>query len=177
MDEPNYRIVALAIRARWLGYAVLEGRCQLVDWGMIFFQPSSGGEIRAAKRRVELLVSSFSPALIAVAISEVAASQNASSVRSLIRSIRTEARARSIPFESMNRDYIRDSFLEHEARSKDEIASALANRFPELRWKLPQKRKTWEKEHFRMTLFDAIALGVACWSHRSERPTSESNSE
>jgi hypothetical protein len=135
---------------------------------MTFFQPSSSSEIRATRRRMEFLLSSFNPTLIAVARSEVAASHNASSVRTLIRSIRTEARARSIPFQSVNRRYIRDSFLEHDAKSKDEIASALVDRFPELRWKLPRKRQTWQKEHFRMTLFDAVALGVACCSRLSE---------
>jgi hypothetical protein len=175
MDAPNCRILALAIRARWLGYAVLEGRCELVDWGMTFFQPNSVSEIRATRKRVESLLSSFNPTLIAVARSAVAASHNASSVRSLIRSIRTEARARSIPFQSMNRRYIRDSFLEHDAKSKDEIASVLVNRFPELLWKLPRKRKTWEKENFRMTLFDAVALGLACCSRSSETEFGNSN--
>jgi hypothetical protein len=75
----------------------------------------------------------------------------------------------------MNRGYIRDSFLEHNARSKDEIASALVDRFPELRSKQPGKRKTWEKESFRMTLFDAVALGVACLNHLSETEQSKSN--
>jgi hypothetical protein len=105
----------------------------------------------------------------------VAASHNAASVRSLIRSIRTDAHARSIPFQLINRRYIRDSFLEHDAKSKDEIASVLVNRFPELLWKLPRKRKTWEKENFRMTLFDAVALGVACCSRLSETEFSNSN--
>jgi hypothetical protein len=139
-----------------------------MDWGMTFFQPNRESEIRAARRRVEFLLSSFNPTLIAVAKSEVAASHNASSVRSLIRSIRTEARAGSIPFQSMNRRHIRNSFLEHDAKSKDEIASSLVDRFPELRSKLPRKRRTWEKEHYRMTLFDAVALGVACCSRSSE---------
>ena len=175
MDAPNCRILALAIRARWLGYAVLEDHCELVDWGMTFFQPSRSSEIRATRRRLEFLLSNFSPTLIAIAQSDVVASHSASSVRSLIRSIRTEARARSIPFESMNRRYIRDSFLEHDAKSKDEIASALVDRFPELRWKLPRKRRTWEKEHFRMTLFDAVALGVACCIRLSETELSNFN--
>jgi hypothetical protein len=175
MVAPNYRILALAIRARWLGYAVLEARCELVDWGMTFFQPSSGSEIRATRKRVEFLLSSFDPTLIAVARSEVAASHNASSVRSLMRSIRTEANAKSVPFQSMNRKYIRDSFREFNAKSKHEIASTLVKLFPELRWKLPAKRRTWEKEHFRMTLFDAVALGVASCGRLSETELSNSN--
>jgi hypothetical protein len=175
MDIANCRILALAIRARWLGYAVVEGRCKLVDWGMTFFQPNDRTEIRATKRRIDFLLSSFNPTLIAIAASEVAASNNASTVRALVRSIRTKARARSMRFQSVNRKYIRDSFLEHNARSKHEIALALVNRFPELLSKLPQKRKTWEKENFRMTLFDAVASGVACWSRLSEAESSRSN--
>jgi hypothetical protein len=136
---------------------------------MVFFLPTSASEIQTTKRRVESLVSSFNPTQIAVAESEVAASHNASSVRSLIRSIRTNARARSVPFQSIDRKFIRDSFLEFNASSKHEIAMVLVNHFPELRWKLPPKRRTWEKEHFRMTLFDAVAVSLACWSRLSEK--------
>jgi hypothetical protein len=48
-------------------------------------------------------------------------------------------------------------------RTREEIAEALTRIFPELIWHLPPKRKIWQSEHPRMTVFDAIALGLTYW--------------
>ena len=50
---------------------------------------------------------------------------------------------------------------------KYEIASLLAECFPVLHWELPPKRKIWESEHYRMSIFDAAALAVSCLKPRS----------
>jgi len=173
MDTPNREILALAVRARWFGFAVLDSRCRLIDWGMVFYQQCSTTEIRAAQRRLASLMTTFDPGLIAVAVSEVEASRTAPSVRALVKWLRTESRARSIPFQLVSRKFIRTAFHEFHAGSKDEIASAIVTLFPELRWKLPSRRKVWEKEHFRLALFDAVAVSVACGKHLSEAKASE----
>ena len=50
--------------------------------------------------------------------------------------------------------------------TKDDIAASLARIFPELTLDLPPKRNTWQSEHPRMTVFEAIALGLIYW-HQS----------
>ena len=45
--------------------------------------------------------------------------------------------------------------------NKYQVARAVAKRLPDLAAKLPRKRKIWEKEHYRMRIFDAAAVGVA----------------
>ncbi|PYV22403.1 MAG: hypothetical protein DMG24_16885 [Acidobacteria bacterium] len=45
--------------------------------------------------------------------------------------------------------------------TKHKIATALADRFAELAPILPPKRKPWESEDYRTSIFDAAALGVA----------------
>jgi len=162
MATNSLTVVALAVRAGWLGFAVVEHRRRLVDWGMVFYRSTSMAKVGAAKRRVRSLIASFAPSLIAAEISEVAASRDAPASRTLVRFIRTEAHAKSIPFRSMSRESVRSAFSEFNARSKDEIAAVLAGLYPELRWKLPPRRRTWEKEHYRIALFDAIAVGIAC---------------
>ena len=59
------------------------------------------------------------------------------------------------------------TFGEDRPIRKDEIASLLAERFPVLHWELPPKRKIWESEHYRMSIFDAAALAVSCLKQRS----------
>lgn len=45
-------------------------------------------------------------------------------------------------------------------RNKAAIARALADRFPELRSRMPRVRKLWTTEDERMHIFDALALAV-----------------
>ncbi|PYU94225.1 MAG: hypothetical protein DMG25_07270 [Acidobacteria bacterium] len=48
-----------------------------------------------------------------------------------------------------------------ERLTKHQIATSLAERFAELRPILTPKRKPWESEDYRMSMFDAATLGVA----------------
>jgi len=50
--------------------------------------------------------------------------------------------------------------------NKYEIACAVAERLPELASKLPPKRKIWQSEDYRMSIFDATAVGVAYFTRR-----------
>jgi hypothetical protein len=168
MQNPDSRILAFAVRARWLGYAFVEGSCALVDWGMIFFRPTDPAQIQSAKRRTERLILHFSPSHIALSIPEATSSRNAPSNRSLVRAIRANASTQSVPVRACPRACLRHFFRDSGANSKDEIARAVAGLFPELKWSLPAKRRIWEKEHFRMTQFDAVAVGVACWRDLSQ---------
>lgn len=168
MQNPDSRILSFAIRARWLGYAVIEGDCALVDWGMVFFHPADRAEIRSAKRRVGHLISHFSPSRIALSLPEAGSSRNAPSNRSLTRAIRAFASGQSVPVSAFSRVCLRYFFRDSGAKSKDDIADVVAGLFPELKWSVPPKRRIWEKEHFRMTQFDAIAAGVACSRDLSE---------
>lgn len=159
----NTSILAIAVRARWIGYATIEGRCTIVDWGMVFFRPSREHQIKSAKRRIERLIARYPPMLIVLSLPEASSGRFAPSCRSIVRSVRAEATAHSIPVRVFHRACVRHFFRDSGAHSKQEIAHAVANLFPELRRHLPAKRKIWEKEHFRMTMFDAVAAGVACW--------------
>src|SRR5205807_1183381 len=42
-----------------------------------------------------------------------------------------------------------------------ENARRVAGRFSVLKWKLPPKRRAWENEHYRMSIFAAAALAMA----------------
>jgi len=46
------------------------------------------------------------------------------------------------------------------APNKQEIAGAIAKRFPELAPRLPRFRKPWMSEDYRMSIFDAVGLAI-----------------
>jgi hypothetical protein len=165
MNMRESTILGIAIRARWLGFGAIDQQNRLLECGMIFYQRRSMSQLKSAKRRLESTISRLSPSRVALLRAELTANDEASSVRSLVRALRGAVSLGSISLVSLRRDEIRRAFSEGKVCSKDEIASALVALFPELAWKLPQKRKIWSKEDFRMAMFDAVAAAVAC--HRS----------
>jgi len=160
------KILGIAIRARWLGFGVIDARGRLLECGMIFYQRRSMSQLKSAKRRLESIILRLPPSRVALLRAELTANDEVASVRSLVRALRMAVSRGSISMVSMRRDEIRKVFSGGKSRSKDEIASALVGLFPELAWKLPRKRQIWSKEDFRMAIFDAVAAAVAC--HRSE---------
>jgi hypothetical protein len=47
------------------------------------------------------------------------------------------------------------------AKVKQTFGESVAKRFPELTTRLPRFRKSWMSEDYRMSIFDAIAFGMA----------------
>src|SRR5207249_12225207 len=82
--------------------------------------------------------------------------------------IEKQAENRRVPVRFVTRAMVKSAFTDHK-RNKHEIACVLATRFPELASKLPPKRKCWQSEDYRMSLFDTAALGVAYFARYAKR--------
>jgi D-alanyl-D-alanine carboxypeptidase len=174
MRSHDRRILAIALRSRRFGFAVFEGSNRLLDWGMAFYPLSHGAQRAATSKRVASLLTLFIPSVVVVAKARSQNVRNGSGVRPILRLIRREASARLIPVHVMKRVEVREVFRLAHAKSKNEIAAMIAQKFPELLWKLPPKRRIWESEHPIMAMFDAVALGFASWQSDGERdPTPE----
>jgi hypothetical protein len=78
-----------------------------------------------------------------------------------------EAALRSVELRLLGQAQLIQTFRTLGSETKYEMASVLARIFPELAWKLPSERKAWESEAARMSVFDAIALGLAYWQHET----------
>lgn len=131
----------------------------MLDWGATYFRP--GGSIGAAAvgKRVARLVRDFLPSVIVVKKVRRKMTRNSPGVQPILRAIRREAQAHSIPVCFIARGDVRKAFCAYHGKSKYEIACILTTIFPELLWRLPPKRKNYQSEHPSMTIFDAIALG------------------
>ena len=79
----------------------------------------------------------------------------------LLRQIKRDAEEYLIPVVMLSQAEIRQAFHLPKRASKYKIASVIAQRFPELRLKLPAERRAWEPELHGMIIFDAIAAGLA----------------
>lgn len=81
-------------------------------------------------------------------------------MRSLLRLIAAEAEARGVRVVRYTHADVRRVFATFGARTKDQIAGAVARMIPELIPTLPKPRKIWEGEHYAMAVFEAAALGI-----------------
>lgn len=165
--DPYARILALEIRYRRFGFAVLErSPRRLLDSGVRTFASAA-----TILQRLEPLISIFDPCMIVVRCPGHQNLRHRNDVQSMLRVIRMEAVRRSIPMEAVAVHEVRCAFRES-GETKEHIAATIAQTFSELQWKLPPKRKPWISEGHNMVIFDATATGLAYFARSEDMATS-----
>ncbi len=149
------RVLALDVRPHKLGYAVFEAPERLLDIGITRFDSPHAG-----LRRVTALIARFNP--ITVVLRKIAkrSTRNHLLTRAVVRLISRQVRHSSIEVAVVSNRQVRASLGGDRTLTRHQIASLLTSTFPELEWKLPPPRKTWQPESWNMLLFDAVAIGV-----------------
>jgi len=154
-------LLALEIRSRKAGFAVFEGATGLLDWGVRWFEIKNQPLKAAVSKRIGALLSLHRPSVV------VARRQNYYSARSkrrfgtILRSIRAETKWHSARFALLPPRKVQRQFAWRAHTTKHEVAVGLAERFPELAWKLPRPKKFYQSEASTMVIFDAVATGAA----------------
>ena len=120
-----------------------------------------------AGRRVGGLLRLFTPSVIVVRIANRGSRDGGSGLKRILRAIRRESSARSIPLCRIGRKDVLRAFRIFQG-NKYEIAVVLSRLFPDLHWKLPPEREFYDGEHPRMIVFDAVAAGFAYWRLNSD---------
>jgi hypothetical protein len=165
-------ILAIDLRHRRFGYAAFKGHRSLLDSGLRVYRAVGAAEAAMASKRLVVLLRLFSPTAIVIKRERWDRAKTNPHIKSLVEVTTRIASEHSLPVLLIKHADLRKTFGNMGCETKDEIAAALANIFPELTWRLPPKRRAWQSEHPRMAMFDAIALGLAYWQHPStEAPT------
>ena len=150
------RVLGLDIRPRYAGFVCIEGRNALVEFGVTAYTSPVRGEVR-----INFILQKLRPSVLL--LREITPESRRSEPKTLLlRSMaqvsarRTDTRV-GVVLESQLREF----FALHSARTKHEMATRIAARYPELVWHLPHPRKAWEPQQRYMPLFDAAALALA----------------
>ena len=148
--------MALDIRRRSFAFAIFEGPNNLLDSGARSFRTGLNKVHVSPRQKLAVLIDDFNPSALVIR----ARNTNARDRKSIIdQALRRESIDRRVPIRFVTRPTIIRAF--HGNDRKYAIAVALAERFPALAAKLPPKRKCWQSEDYRMSIFDATAIGVA----------------
>ena len=166
------RVLALDLRPRSFGYAVLEGPNQLLDWGVRSFRKGVNAVRVPPSEKLAALLEEYAPSMVVLKERRLPADKRSGNPRKILGAIQKEAKRRRVRVRLLRRRAVQHAFGAQDRFTKHDIASMVAARFPELAAKLPPKRKPWQSEDYRMSIFDATALGVASFG----RPAAPSSS-
>jgi RNase H-fold protein (predicted Holliday junction resolvase) len=158
-QTPNqFRILAVSLSSRGFGYAVMEGEDRLVDYGKKIIAADKNARSLA---HIETMIARNQPDVLVLHNVHAAGTHRNPRIKRLHRSAVVLAKRHKLRVVTISGMELRSTLLGNEAGTKQEMAEALARKFPEeLAARLPPKRKTWASEDARMDTFDAVGLAV-----------------
>jgi len=163
----NYpRVLAIDPTTKGFAYALLEGPSLLIDWGLTQVE---GRKHSNCLLRLEKLIERYAPDVLVLEDYRGAGSRRCTRIKRLIRSAAILARRDQLQTKQFSRGRVRRFFSPTAVPTKQAIATAVAERFPELAPRLPRIRKPWMSEDERMSIFDAVALAVTYFETRRKR--------
>lgn len=166
----THRAYTLALYpfTRGFAFVLFEGPSSPIDWGV---KELRGGEKNAITlQAVARLVDRYAPETIVIEDMKDTESRRHLRIRALYRLIAILARSRGIDVARYRHADVLKTFASVGARTKYEIAQAIAEQIPAFSIRLPRKRKIWMTEDPRQSLFDAAALGITHFSRTSSDP-------
>jgi hypothetical protein len=150
-----HRVLALDLRSSRFGYVVYEGPDAMLDWGTRKY----GADKHLLKRVLHHLHSLLMPSVILVRKAVARDEKDRRKIRSAYRILKTFGKRVFVSVHSVNEPSRRRFFFSEGKLNKHDIARMVSDRFPELSWRLPPKRKPWQSEPTRQSIFDAASLG------------------
>ena len=152
MNSPHELVLGLHPSSRGFGWVVFDAPLSPFDWGTTDIR---GGNSKALLR-VDGILLRYAP--VAVALEEFEKSRRVARTIRLCRAIVVHAERRGITVHRYTRENI--SAILGPARTRQEVAEAVATRIGELQGRLPRPRKIWDGEHPNMALFCAAACVI-----------------
>lgn len=159
-------VLALYPFTRGIGFTLFESPLSLVDWGMndIRGKQKNALALDAAKQLIERL----QPDILVLQDFSALHRPRTERIRRLQRLIEGHALSQAIEVHKVSRGEIHDCFQRTGARTRYEIAQAIASQVHALGHRLPPVRKIWKSEDSRMSLFDAASLALTFYCRGEE---------
>jgi Holliday junction resolvasome RuvABC endonuclease subunit len=153
----SHRPLVLGVHptSRGLGWVVFENPFALHSFGV--YTPR-GDKNTGCLRKVAWLLERLEPEVFVLEAFDKQSSVRSERIRRLCLSMVSLAAERGAEVEVYKRGDIEACFATVGARSREEIAEAVSRHLPALRAHLPKRRKQWDGEDKRLSVFCASAL-------------------
>ncbi len=159
-------VLSLYPNSNGVGYALFEGECQPVDWGI---KTARSQKHETILRHASYLIQLFRPDMLLLP-SRRAFIEGSRRLQTVSDEIATLANRFAVPVRTYSRDEIKRCFAKYGAKTKDDIARVIAHLMPELEQHLPPVRMLWMSEDYRMGIFDAVASAASFYSQHKTEP-------
>lgn len=158
-------ILAVTLSSRGFAFVLFEGPLAPFDWGI---SETKGRRMNASQlKRIQSIIERYHPTTLVI---ENLSAKRSPQVRARSLGLRHMAVASEMNVCLYDRAAIRLCFASVGARTKYEIAQAIARELPALSHRLPPLRKIWATEDARQSLFDAAALGLTYFRGPAAKP-------
>ncbi|MCI3133121.1 hypothetical protein [Phenylobacterium aquaticum] len=139
---------------RGFGWIAFEAPFAAYDWGLVFVR---GDKNRRSMRAFENLLDRLQPETLVLEATNPKV-QRTVRMESLHQAMAAAAQARNIEVAVYPRDDVLRCYATVGARTRQEVAEAVARQIDVLAHKLPRTRGDWRSQDRRMALFSAAAL-------------------
>ena len=150
------RVLAIDPSSRGFGFVIFEGPMSPIDWAVK--NTNEKDKNVACLRQIGTLADYYFPDVIVVEDYSAKDFQRGKRVQDLIKDILELGSKRKIRTFKVTHSMVKEFFSKFGATTKYEIATAIAGSVTELDLAVPSLRKPWESEHYRMSIFDAVAF-------------------
>ncbi len=146
------RIISIYPNTVGFGYVILSHKGEILDYGVVTVQPPENNKCLI---RISQIIAYYEPKILI--IEDPIKSNKARRIKKLIIKLCDLTKNKMTVYQYSKRQ-IRDTFEVFGAKHKFEISRKISEMYPELKTKLPEKRKLWEPENYYQGIFDAMSL-------------------
>jgi hypothetical protein len=154
----SVRLIAVDPTHNGFGFAIFEYPSLLMDWGVAHVGREKNKD---SLKRFEYLVDWFQPQAVVVEDCMDPGCRRRARTRALIAEIMDFSAFFDLTIFTVPWRRVRELVGGDLRATKEDVATAVARRFPEIADRLPPHRKLWMPEDVRMNIFDAVALALA----------------
>lgn len=167
-NEEFSNVLAIAPVSKGFGFVFMRDRHTLLDWGTRSVK--KGDKNKKAIVKVEKLIKKFEPDLVVLPDALRKGSRRQERICKLVKRLVFFIKRRGVAVRLISKEQLQRHFFHGERGTKHEMATSIANRFPEqLGDFLPPERQQWMTENHFTQLFDAAAIALAYFCKNSER--------
>lgn len=153
-NDPGVTL-GISFQSKRMGYVVMAGQDQLIDFGVIDFKRKEAPKILKCFREA---IEEFEPDMVCFPAIKSRDCYLGETARELISLLRRECRKQKVKQRQITKSQIRNAMTLSCRSTKHDLAIKLAGSYPEVSNLLPDARKLWEAEARYMCIFTALSL-------------------
>lgn len=145
---------------RGFAFVLFTDPANPIDWGISYIATIYAKRNCVSLSRIEAIIAQHQPDAVVIEDYTEHGPRRSARIQRLYRSLTHSAQTKAIDVYQITKGDVQKCFASVGAKTKHEIAQAVARQFPEFAHRLPKKRQVWDSQQPSMGLFTAAALGV-----------------